>query len=155
MHAKSWLIMAILGMAILVIPAILGGCSSGVSQEEYQTVSNQLANTRNELDTLKAQVSQQAQQGNAKAHAYAEVQELCLEPWLLLAGEKTKGGYTASAADTNKWIADIDKRIKAIDDAVLTTLWKSYLNTTNNTEKTKIGIRLMSYVSDKIMESTK
>jgi hypothetical protein len=155
MCMKSRFTMAILGLSILLLPVFLGTCSGGVSQEEYNSISNQLANTRNELDTLKAQTSQQTQQGNGKLHAYAEIQELCIEPWLLLAGDKTKGGYTATAADTVKWIADIDKRVKAIDDAALTTLWKSYVNTTNNTEKTKFGIRLMSYVSDKIMEGTK
>jgi len=135
-----------------MLPFILGACSSGVSEEEYQNVSNQLANARNELDTLKAQMAQQGQQGNSRVHAYAEVQELCIEPWLLLSGEKTKHGYTA--ADTIKWVSDLDKKITSIDDAALTTLWKSYVNTANNVEKTRIGIKLMSYVSDKIMEGT-
>jgi hypothetical protein len=152
MKTKRLLIASLIGLAVIILPILLTGCSSGVSQEEYQNLSNQLATARTELETLKAQQGQ-SQQSIGKTNAYADIMDMCLEPWLVLVGEKSKRGYTA--ADTIKWVGDLDTRIKAIDDAALTTLWKGYVNTTNNAEKTKIGVQLMSYVSGKVLAGTK
>jgi hypothetical protein len=138
-------------LSVLSVVFILGvsiaGCSSGVSQSEYDLMSN-------ELSTLKTDY--QASQDNyiklqsqfTRLNQYEQVMEICLDAWLVLVGDQSKLGY--GKGDTYKWLADVDKKVKAVDDTVLSAMWKAYNAASPGADQFKRGVEMMSYVMDKI-----
>ena len=141
--------------ALLVILAIAlvyglsaGGCISGVSQAEYQKVSTELATVKTDYDNMQANYNKMQSQFT-RLNQYELVLEMCIEAWNVLVGEPSKFGYTK--ADTKKWMVDMDTKVKAVDDTVLTSMWKAYMTAPAlSAEQTKRGVQMMSYLMDRI-----
>ena len=89
--------MAIIGSVLTLF--LLGGCASGVSQEEYdrlnaelQTMKTELEAAKTELETAEARV-EDYQSKLAQAHAYAEAYDVNVDQSRFALGLPTKYGF--------------------------------------------------------------
>jgi hypothetical protein len=134
-------------LVIVSLVFLVSSCAPAVSQSEYQKIANELTAAKNELESSRAELSK-LQSQLLNVYPYAEILDMCLDAFRLLFGEPSKYGYTAG--DVVRWVKDIDTKVKAIGDTTLTSLWGSWVSTTNIQEKNKKAVQLLSYLTDRI-----
>ncbi|MCK4723693.1 MAG: hypothetical protein KAT75_10330 [Dehalococcoidia bacterium] len=119
--------MAIVGSVAALF--LLGGCASGVSQEEYDALKAQLETTKAELaaaqnelaaeqaklDAAQANV-QDCQSKLAQAHAYAEVFDVTFDPARFALGVPTKYGFVGYGKSPD-YISSYVAKAEATGDA--------------------------------------
>jgi outer membrane murein-binding lipoprotein Lpp len=123
----------LIAMILLPMLFLLPSCAAGVSQEEYDKVTSDLAAAQAQIQSLQTDLTQaeaqiQSLQGDlttasenpAEALAYAEFLDILMYPAWKEAGITPRFQF----ADDAEWVAELQNRATALGDTKVSNLFK-------------------------------
>jgi uncharacterized lipoprotein YmbA len=137
-------VLAVLIMAGLLLSA---GCTTGVSESQYYAL-------KSELQSVKAEIASQKvlNKVDPRVTAYAEINDMLMDSLRVASGQPSKFGY--GKGDADKWAKDLQQKMMAQNDLILTEMLGAYLVNTPGKTQFQKGTEIMSYVSQKLVTLT-